>query len=347
MNPEKFKKNINGKKVELFVLENSNRMQVFISNYGARILSLKFPDKNRKLRDIVLGYSSIDEHINGLPYYGAIIGRCANRISKGRFKLDGKECQLSQNIFPNHLHGGTKSFSHQVWELVEYSNTKLKLKYTSPHLEEGYPGELTCVVSFQITEKNELIIEMNAKTDRKTIVNLTSHPFFNLEGEDFPNVLNHQLKINADSYLSMSPDFVPEKKINLQSDSVFDFNNFKKIGKDIHTNHPQLILAKGYDHNFILNENDAKTTAASVYASKSGISMDLYTNQPGIQFYTGNGLNGTDTGKTGNSYKKHAAFCLEPQHFPDSPNNPDFPLIELNPNEKYYHFTKFHFSNKY
>ncbi len=346
MIPQNFKAVIDNRIVDFFVLENSDKMRVCLSNYGARILSIEVPDRNQKIKDVTLGYGSLTEHIKGLPYFGAIIGRCANRIKKGRFQLDGKSYQLNQNNEDNHLHGGIKSFSHQVWTPVNYTDNVLELQYISPHMEEGYPAKLTSNVCFQLTSNNELIVEMTAQSDAKTIVNLTVHPFFNLEGENYPDVLEHQLKINANSYLSVDSLLLPDKAIHLSDDKVFDFRTFKAVGQDIKAKHNQLKLAKGYDHNFILNSQNSETIAASVFAPKSGIQMDIYTNQPGMQLYTGNWLDGSDVGKSGTRYGKHSAICLEPQHFPDTPNRNDFPSITLNPEENYYHYTKFHFTNK-
>ncbi len=346
MNPEKFKANIDHKKVDLFVLENKGKMRVCISNYGARILSIEFTDKNNKMIDVTLGYGSLEEHIKKMPYFGALIGRCANRIGLGKFDLDGKIYQLSQNMFPNHLHGGINGFSHKVWTPIEYGNNKLKLQHVSIDMEEGYPGELTSTATFELTKENELVMEIEAKSDAKTIVNMTTHPFFNLEGENYPDVLEQKLKINADCYLAMSKEFLPDKKIEVEQDSVFDFREFKTIGKDMKVEHKQIKIAgDGYDHNYILNTKGIDEVAASAYAPQSGIGMDIYTNQPGMQFYSSNGFDGNDVGKSGTKYKKYAAFCLEPQYFPNSPNRDDFPSIVLEKGKIYYHCTKFHFFN--
>ncbi len=346
ISPQNFKARINDQTVDFYVLENKRQMRVCLSNYGARILSIEVPDRQGQLKDVTLGYGSLKEHRQGLPYFGALIGRCANRIGMGRFQLDGTTYQLSQNIAPNHLHGGINSFSHQVWTLLEYTSNTLALQYISPDREEGYPGQLTTKVRFELSAHNELIVEMHAQSDTKTIVNLTTHPFFNLEGENYPDVLQHQLYINADSYLVMSEDFLPDKKVDLSQDAVFDFRVPKSIGQDIQSAHAQLSLARGYDHNYVLNTTNTNSIAASVYAPRSGIQMDVYTNQPGMQLYTGNWLDGTDKGKSGSAYHKYASLCLEPQHFPNSPNRPDFPSITLAAGEKYYHYTKFGFGIK-
>ncbi len=343
---QNFKKEINGKVIDVFTLENKEQMRVCLSNYGARILSIEMPDKYGKIRDVTLGYGRLEEHIKGLPYYGATIGRCANRIDLGQFELDGKKYQLNQNAEQNHLHGGFNSFSHQVWTVKSHTEDVLTMEYISPNMEEGYPGALSVKVSFSLSSNNELLVEMEAETDSKTIVNLTTHPFFNLEGEGVSDVLDHQLKINADAYLSMNDNFLPKQKIELSDDEVFDFRTFKRIGKDLKAAHEQLVLGRGYDHNYILKNNDEKRISASLYAPKSGIQMDIYTNQPGIQLYTGNWLDGSDIGKSGKAYHKHFAVCLEPQYFPNSPNRPDFPSIVLDKGEKYYHYTKFHFFTK-
>lgn len=336
---------IGGQETKVFSLENNKGIRLLLSNYGARMLSLEVPNKAGKATDVLLGYGSLEEHIQQLPYYGAIIGRCANRIANAQFNLLGKNHALSANIAPHHLHGGFNSFAHKLWQPISANKQQLSLHYLSPHLEEGYPGNLNCELSFQLTNENELIVEMQAQSDRDTIVNLSTHPFFNLEGESYPQILSHRLKINADAYLALDADMIVDKPIALTADTIFDFRDYKTIGKDLEQAHPQLLLAKGYDHNYILNTKSPKEVAASVIAPASGIKMELYTNQPGLQLYTANWLDGSDIGKSGKAYHKHAAFCLEPQHFPNSPNRPDFPSILLKKDDIYYHYTKFHFSN--
>lgn len=340
-----FDRKIDNKDVNLYILENNFGSKIDICNYGGIVISMLFPDKYGKLIDVILGYSTLEGYINGCPYFGAIIGRCANRIDKGKFSIDKKKYQLSVNMNDVHLHGGFKSFSHVVWEMKNVKKNSIELQYISKDGEEGYPGNLTTNVIYKLTEDNEFVVEIYAVTDIPTIVNITTHPFFNLEGHDFGNIYEHKLKLNADYYLHVTDNFIPQGNFSEVKNTPFDFTNFKTIGKDINKNHTQLIKGKGYDHNFVLKKNNKSIDlAAVVIAPNSGIQMEIFTNQPGIQFYSGNWIDGSDIGKSSINYPYRAAFCLETQHFPDSINQPSFPSIILYPGEKYYHKTIHKFS---
>ncbi len=344
MKTKDFKTTLNQQNIDCYVLENAHKMRVFLSNYGARTLAIEVPDKHHQTLDVTLGYDSIEEHIQKMPYFGAIIGRYANRIAKGQFQLNGTNYQLDVNNGSNHLHGGARGFSHRIWSLIEQTGNMLKLQYVSEAGEEHYPGKLTSEICFTLSDDNALSVEVNAKSDADTIVNFTMHPYFNLDGQAGSDVLNHRLKINADSYLSIDSNSLPVKKTLLDDDAVFDFRNYKAIGQDINAKHEQLGIAGGYDHNFILSEG-ANNMVASLYSPQSGIKMDVYTNQPGLQVYSVNWEDGSIVGKGQKPYAKHAGICLEPQHFPDSPNHPEFPSVKLKKGENYCFYTKYCFTN--
>lgn len=343
---ENFLQTIDGKQVNLYTLETSKGTQIDITNYGGIIVSMKVLDKNNKLTDIVLGYDSLDGYVNGCPYFGALIGRCANRIRNAKFNLNGTEYQLTKNDGDNHLHGGIKSFSHVVWDVEHYSKNQIKFSYTSEDGEEGYPGKLTVTATYSLTEQNEFNVEIIANTTQTTPVNITTHPFFNLDGEGNANILQQIIKINADNYTPVTAEMIPNGNIETVSNSPFDFREYKAIGRDIDKENTQLEYGIGYDHNYILNKDSQNNVsfAASAYSKVTGIKLDIYTNQPGIQLYTGNWLDGTDIGKTKKAYAKHSAFCLEPQFYPDSPNNLHFPSIFLDPHTSYQHITTFKLS---
>jgi aldose 1-epimerase len=333
-----------GKEVELYTLNNENGVELEIMTYGAAIVSLKVPDKSGKFEDIVLGYENLKDYIDNSPYFGATIGRHANRIKRGQFSLNGVKYQLTINDGKNHLHGGTKGFDKVVWEANSFKDSNrvgVKLTYFSKDGEEGYPGNLTASAIYTLTNNNELKMDFEATTDKPTIVNLTNHSYFNLKGQGVGNILNHELMINADYYTPVDDGLVPTGEIKKVKGTPMDFTTPVAIGERIDD------VKGGYDHNFVLNrENDSLSLAAQVYEPTSGRVMEIYTNQPGIQFYSGNFLDGTITGKEGRIYKKHNAFCLEPQHFPDSPNHPNFPSTVLNPGEKYFHQSVFIFTAK-
>ena len=346
MNPEKFKNTIDGIETGLFKLTNSSGVQVFICNYGAALVSIKIPGKNGKLTDVILGYDSLDGYLNGNPYFGSIVGRFANRIGKAEAIIEDKLYKLSANIGEHHLHGGTSGFSMKAWKIISASPNELVLEHFSEDGDQGYPGNLTAKVRYLLTNDNSLVIEMQAKTDKTTLVNFTSHPFFNLEGEGTPSITSHLFQINASGYLPIDENLVTTGEIEKVSGTPFDFQ--KPAGLDFEKNasNSQLIRGRGYDHCFALdNENNFGKIAAQVF-SPNGICLEVFINQPGLQFYTGNWLDGSDIGKTGTPYIQRSAFCLEAQNFPDAPNKKHFPNPLLQPGETYYHKTIYKFSCK-
>ena len=332
-----FTGSIDGKPIHLYQLSNKNGISTTITNYGAKIVSLLVADKEGHFDDIVAGYDTLFEYINGNKYFGAFIGRYANRIAKGKFQIGEKQYSLTTNNNHDHIHGGFKNFGDIVWNVKE-ENNKLVLSYLSKDGEEGYPGNLSVQCSFYVTEENELHILMEAETDAQTIINLTHHSFFNLKGHTAETILDHQLKINADNFLPVNNDVIPTGKLSAVENTPFDFKTFHSIGERIYKSDEQLKIGKGYDHCFALNGKDGMLKlAATLRESTSGRAMDIYTNAPGIQLYTGNWLDGSDKGKEGRQYHQRSMICLEPQDFPDAPNHPNFPNVILNPGEKYQH----------
>jgi aldose 1-epimerase len=344
---EKFDKNINGRQVGLYTLENIHGIRVDITNYGGRIVSIMVPDRNGIFDDIVTGYHSIDEFINsGESYFGALIGRYGNRIGSAVFWLDGKEYRLAANNGPNHLHGGPGGFHNVVWEAFQPDGKTLELSYLSPHLEEGYPGNLDLKVIYILSDNNELEIEYHAVTDQATVLNPTNHAFYNLGGEGSNLINDHMLSINAEYYTPVDRTLIPTGDLEQVEGTPFDFREYTAIGDRVGQDHPQLLFGNGYDHNFVLKKDGPENElsfAASVYHPGSGRMMDIYTTEPGIQFYGGNFLNGKETGKRGEPYLFRTSFCLETQHFPDSPNKPDFPSTVLRPGERFFSKTVHHF----
>ncbi|OQY00517.1 MAG: galactose-1-epimerase, partial [Bacteroidetes bacterium 4572_117] len=297
--------------------------------------------------DIVLGYDNVDDYITGNPYFGAIVGRYANRISNGQFTLDGRQYQLEKNIGKNHLHGGLKGFNDVIWDAkqIEVDGSMcLEFSYLSKDSEGGYPGNLSVKVTYSLTENNELKIAYSASTDKTTIINLTNHSFFNLEGEDKGSTLNHEVFINADKFTVTDKDSIPTGEIRKVDGSPMDFRKTKTIGKDIRDAYEQLVFANGFDHNWVLNkEKGNMSLAASVREPVLGRFMEVWTDQPGMQFYSCNYLDGSDIGKNNKAYHRHSAFCLETQHFPDSPNHEHFPDTSLSPGENFYSETIYKF----
>lgn len=329
--------------VDLYTLTNANGLKVKIMNYGGTITQLHVPSRDGKLADIVLGYDSFEEYFPNPPFFGVLVGRYANRIANGKFTLDEVEYTLAQNDGQNHLHGGTKGFDKVVWnaeQIQDGENAGLKLTYLSKDGEEGFPGNLKCTVLYKLTDNNELSIDYEAETDKNTIVNLTNHSYFNLAGHDSGDILDHELTIIADSFTAVDDQLIPTGEIKSVKGTAMDFTAAAPIGSRIDQ------VEGGYDHNYVLNKTgNSLALAASVYEPKSGRVMEVYTTQPGIQLYTGNFLDGSDKGKNA-VYNKHGAFCLETQHFPDSPNKPDFPSTVLKPGEKYAHVTVYKFCEK-
>ncbi len=348
--PEKFSKTIDGKEVRLYTLRNKHGLRADITNYGGRIVALILPDKAGVYDDIVTGYHSIDEYLaSNEKFFGALVGRYANRIARGKFTIDDTAYTLAINNPPNHLHGGPGGFHHVVWEGEQIDNQTLKLHYQSPHMEEGYPGNLDVRVQYTLNDDNELQIDHLATTDKKTVINLTGHPFFNLQGEGNRTINDHKLKIFADHYTPVDETLIPTGVIAPVADTPFDFSRFTAIGERLDSDHPQLAYGKGYDHNFVLNKDPdtvGPQLAASVYDPDTGRKMEVLTTEPGLQFYGGNFLAGQDTGKRGEAYGHRTSFCLETQHFPNSPNQPAFPSTLLHPGEKYESTTVYRFSVK-
>ena len=345
LNQSDFQKNIDGKKTDLFVLKNKNGLVCEITNYGARVVSLWVPDINDNFDDIVLGFDNIENYISANEkYFGATIGRYGNRIRDGKFIINDKEYYLEKNNGPNHLHGGNKGFNDVIWQAEQINEQILEFKYFSKNMEEGYPGNLDIKVIYNLNDYNELKIEYFAKTDKSTYVNLTHHSFFNLLGAGNNTVNDHFLYINANSFTPVDETLIPTGEIKLVSNTPFDFTVPTKIGKRINHDNDQLKFGNGYDHNFVLNNSNSKEIlAARVIEKKSGRILEIYTNEPGMQFYGGNFLNGT-IGKHNKTYKKRSALCLETQHFPNSPNQKNFPNTMLNPNEEYYSICIYKFS---
>jgi aldose 1-epimerase len=327
---------VDGKKVYLFTLENSNGTIVTISNYGGTVTSFVTPDKNGNKSSIIVGFDSLQPYLRQPPYFGALIGRYENRIGDAKFSLEGATYKLAANNGKNHLHGGIKGFDKVVWD-VSVPNDEipsLTLKYLSKDGEEGYPGNLNVTVIYTLTNDDELKIEYNAETDKATPVNLTNHSYFNLSGDVSNTILNHRLMIDADNYTPVDSTLIPTGEIKSVKESPFDFTSSKLIGRDIDS------VKGGYDHNWVLNKKDTSLQKVAVLSdSTSGRSLEVYTTQPGIQFYTGNFLDGKFINRDGKPLKQHTALCLETQHFPDSPNKPNFPSTILRPGKKYYSVT--------
>ncbi len=338
---ENFEKKIEGKQVHLFCLKNKNRLSVAITNYGGKVVSLETPDKKGNFADIVLGFSSIDGYLKAKEsYFGALIGRYGNRIANGKFTLNGKTYTLVTNNGANHLHGGGKGFNAVVWDAKQINAQTLELSYLSVDGEEGYPGNLNVKVVYTLTDSNELKIIYLATTDQPTVVNLTHHSFFNLCGEGIGTINDHVLHINADAYTPVDAGLIPTGKIEPVNGTPFDFRTPKTIKTDIQKQNQQLSFGHGYDHNFVLNNTpknaEGLNFAAKVTEPLSGRTMEVWTNEPGLQFYGGNFLDGGDIGKCARPYSYRTAFCLETQHFPDSPNQSSFPSTVLLPGATYH-----------
>jgi aldose 1-epimerase len=330
--------------VDLYTLTNDKGMTVKITNFGGIVTSIVTLDRDGKPGNVVLGYDNLEDYLKGTPYFGALIGRYGNRIAKGKFTLDGQEYTLATNNGPNHLHGGVKGFDKVLWEAEEVrtdSGVGLRLTYVSPDGEEGYPGTLTATVTYTLTDDNGLRIDYDARTDQKTPVNLTNHSYFNLAAGEADNALQHELKVMAERFVPVDETQIPTGELKEVKGTPMDFTQATAIGDRIGQ------VEGGYDHTYVLqNQDESLSLAATVYEPVSGRYMEVYTTQPGIQFYSGNFLDGSLTGRGDKVYKKHYGFCLETQHFPDSPNQPDFPSTILEPGEVYYHTTIYKFSTR-
>jgi aldose 1-epimerase len=343
---EPFGQTQDGEEVDLYTLKNANGLVAKITNYGATLVSLEVPDKDGKLADITLGFDKLDGYLTRHPYFGSTVGRYANRIGGAKFVLDGVEYKLAANNGPNHLHGGIKGFDKAVWQAQEVKTEEavgLQLTYLSMDGEEGYPGNLACNVTYTLGNSDELKIDYEAVAAGKaTIVNLTNHTYWNLAGQGSGDILGHELMLNADAYTPVDEGLIPTGEIKKVAGSPMDFTKPMKIGSRIEQ------VEGGYDHNYVLNSTGAEVPGlcAKVYEPSSGRAMEIHTTEPGVQFYTGNFLDGSVTGKAGKVYKKHYGFCLETQHFPDSPNKPDFPPVLLKAGDKYETTTVYKFYTK-
>lgn len=339
-----FDATIDGKQVKLFTLKNVKGMEVQLTNYGASIVSLKVPDKQGVVDDVALGYDSIQGYINGKSYFGCVAGRYANRIAKAKFSLDGKTYSLAANNGVNSLHGGIKGFDKQVWDARQDGNS-VTFTYVSADGEEGYPGKLTVTLTYRLdSNENRLQLQYSATTDKATVLNLANHSYFNLEGQGKGNILDHEITLNAPSFTPVDSALIPTGVLQPVAGTAFDFTKPAKIGARINdTSDLQIRYGLGYDHNFVLAPaNGALRWAAKVIAPTSGRTLEVLTTEPGVQFYTGNFLNGSEKGK-GSVYGHRSGFCLETQHFPDSPNQPAFPSTVLKPGETFQSTTVFAF----
>jgi aldose 1-epimerase len=337
-----------GLPVELFTLRNRHGLEAQIMTYGGTLVSLQVPDRRGRPVDVVLGFEALDPYPTQSPYFGALIGRYGNRIARGRFVLDGRAYSLACNNGPNHLHGGLQGFDKVVWQahaLASEAEPALELRYLSPDSEEGYPGNLSTRVVYTLADENALRIDYEASTDRATILNLTQHSYFNLA--DAGDILDHQLELRASHFLPIDTTSIPTGERRPVAGTAFDFRAPTAIGQHIHDDDEQLRFASdGYDHCWLLDRQDAGeglALAARLFSPTSGITLEMETTQPGVQFYSGNFLDGSVVGKGGWAYPKHAALCLEAQHLPDSPNRPEFPSTVLRPGEVYRHTTLYRF----
>jgi aldose 1-epimerase len=338
-----------GQEVDKYTLKNKQGMQVDVITYGGIITSWTAPDKNGQYANVVLGYDSLAQYIRSNPYFGALIGRYGNRIAKGRFSVDGQTYSLETNDGSNHLHGGVKGFDKVVWTAGEQptdNGAALKLTYVSRDGEGGYPGTLTSTVVYHLTDDNTLEVSYEAGADKKTIVNLTQHSYFNLSGDFSKNILDHELTIDADQYLPVDATLIPTGELRPVDNTAFDFRQAKSIGKDIEQKDDQLTKGKGYDHCWVLNKQGSFRKVSTAYHPTSGRYLEIFTDEPGIQFYCGNFLDGTLPAPGGGAYGHRTGFCLETQHYPDSPNQKSFPSVILAPGEQYATKTTFKFSTK-
>lgn len=335
-----------GAPVDLYTLRNANGAEARICNYGGLVISLKVPDRNGKLGDVVLGYDHLADYIKDTPYFGALIGRYGNRIAKGQFTLDGRQYTLATNNYPNALHGGVRGFDKVVWHASVLANPdgpSLKLRYLSHDGEEGYPGNLAVTVVYTLTQDNALKVEYTATTDMDTVINLTQHSYFNLAGKG--TILNHVVMIPADKFTPVDSTLIPTGELKPVDGTPFDFRTPTPIGARINEDDEQLKFAKGYDQNWVINKPLGQMgLMARVYEPTTGRVLEVYSTEPGLQFYTGNFLDGTLTGKGGWVYQFRDGFCMESQHYPDSPNHPQFPSVVLKPGETYHNTIIFKFS---
>ena len=340
-----FQMEVNGKKTDLYTLRNKNNMEVCITNFGGRIVSVMVPDKDGQMRDVVLGFDSIQDYVSKPSDFGARIGRYANRINQGKFTLDGTEYQLPQNNYGHCLHGGPQGFQYRVFDAVQPNPQELELTYVAEDGEEGFPGNITCKVLMKLTDDNAIDIRYEAETDKPTIVNMTNHSYFNLDGDAARNEA-HLLTIDADYYTPVDSTFMTTGEIAPVEGTPMDFRTPTPVGARINDyDFVQLKNGNGYDHNWVLNtKGDVTRKCATLESPLTGIVLDVYTNEPGIQVYAGNFLDGSLTGKKGITYNQRASVCLETQKYPDTPNKPEWPSAVLRPGEKYMSQCIFKFS---
>jgi aldose 1-epimerase len=335
-----------GQAVDIYTLHNRHGVEARIMTYGGILVSLKVPDKSGHLGDVVLGYDNLDSYVKNSPYFGALIGRYGNRIAKGHFTLDGTACTLATNNYPNALHGGEKGFDKRVWSATTKESTdgpQLILEYLSKDGEEGYPGNLDVTATYTLMRDNALRLQYRATTDKDTVANLTQHSYFNLAGQG--DILNHLVTIRADRFTPVDATLIPTGELKPVEGTPFDFRAPTAIGARIGQEDEQLKFGGGYDHNWVINKEFGKLDLmARVTEPESGRVLEVFSTEPGLQFYSGNFLDGTITGKGGWVYQHRAAFCMEPQHYPDSPNRPEFPTVELKPGQVYHHTIMYRFS---
>ena len=336
--------------IKLYTLKNRHGMTVKVTNYGAILTSIIVPDKSGKMADVALGYDHLESYMNAVdrPYFGAVVGRYGNRIANGKFTLDGQTYELAINNKPNSLHGGIIGFDKVVWDAkLDQANNAITLHYLAKDKEEGYPGNLNLSVTYKLADDNKLEVVYDATTDKATPINVTQHSYFNLKGEGQGNILDHEIMINADQFTPVDQYSIPTGKLANVEGTPFDFRKPKVIGKDIDAENEQIKFGGGFDHNWVLNkpsQSGQLRLAAEVYEPSSGRVMTVSTSEPGVQFYCGNFLDGRLKGKSGDTYVKRGGFCLETQHFPDSPNQPSFPSTILKPGERFHSVTTFAFS---
>lgn len=346
LKPHAFQTVVNGDSTELYVLRNAAGGKVGITNYGGRIVSLMVPDRDGHLRDVVLGFDHLDDYTSGPSSFGATIGRFANRIAYGKFVLDSDTIQLDVNSGEHSIHGGRDGWQYQVFQAREHTDSTLVLGYTSPDGEGGFPGNVEVEVRFYFSHDHELRIEYHAETDRKTVINMTNHSFFNLSGDPSRTILDDLLFVDADHYTPLGSGSIPTGEIQPVVGTPFDFSQPLAVGEAMErdSGHPQLAIAHGIDHNFVLNtDGNPEVLAASLFSPASGIRMEVLTNEPGLQVYTGNMLDGSRVGKNQVPMHKQTAICLETQHFPDSPNQAEWPSTTLEPGQRYYSVCRYRF----
>ena len=337
----------NGKEIKLFTLKNQQGMIVQLTNYGGKLVSIIVPDRDGNLADVCLGYESAEDYLNGIASLGATMGRVTNRIANAQFTLDGVTYQLAKNNGEHTIHGGASGFRYKVWDAKQLDDQNVELSYFSEDGEEGFPGNLTLKVLFSVTNDNELKLIYHATTDKPTVINFTNHAFFNLVGAGNGDILDHELRVNAEEFTPVDETAIPTGEIRDVAGTPLDFREFTRVGDRIDADYDQLKYVGGYDHNYVINKDgDALAMAALLYEPVSGRVMEVKTTEPGIQVYTANSLSGEDVGKGGKAYGKWSSICLETQHFPDSPNHPNFPSTVLTPGEDHISTTIYRFSTK-